>query len=85
MRIIFFTFCLIISSLRVQATYGDNQKADRLSGHRFLTFNTVIRVNQIEVSRNKNVGFNERALHTPEKVTEFRTAIEKGFPGARIT
>jgi hypothetical protein len=45
----------------------------------------VIRVNQIEVSRDKNVGEDERGLHTPEKLIEFRDAIEKGFPGAKIT
>jgi hypothetical protein len=56
-----------------------------LTGHRFLTFNTVIRVNQIEVARDKNVGEDERALHTPTKVIQFRSAIEAGFPGARIT
>lgn len=54
-------------------------------GHRFLTFNSVIRVNQIEVSRNKNSGEDERSLHTPSKVIAFRNAIEKGFPGAKIT
>jgi hypothetical protein len=54
-------------------------------GSRFLTFNTVIRVNQIEVSRDRNVGYDERKQHTPEKVIRFREAIESGFPGARIT
>jgi alpha-mannosidase len=57
----------------------------KLTGHRFLTFNTVIRVNQIEVSRDKNAGFDERDLHTPSRVIGFRKAIEDGFPGARIT
>ena len=61
------------------------QDAEQLTGHRFLTFNTVIRVNQIEVARDKNVGRDERDLHTPEKVIKFREAIEKGFPGSRIT
>lgn len=56
-----------------------------LMGNRFLTFNTVIRVNQIEVARDRNVGRDERHLHTPEKVIGFREAIEKGFPGSRIT
>lgn len=56
-----------------------------LMGHRFLTFNTVIRVNQIEVSRNKNVGSDERKVHTPSKVIAFREGIETGFPGAKIT
>jgi hypothetical protein len=57
----------------------------RLMGNRFLTFNAVIRVNQIEVSRNRNVGEDERALHTPARVARYREAIETGFPGARIT
>ena len=54
-------------------------------GHRFLTFNTVIRVNQIEVARDKNVGQDERKDHTPARVIKFRNAVEEGFPGARIT
>jgi len=56
-----------------------------LMGHRFLTFNTIIRVNQIEVSRDKSVGEDERTLHTPEKVIAFRQAVEEGFPGAKMT
>ncbi|GCB33371.1 DUF3863 domain-containing protein [Bacteroides faecalis] len=56
-----------------------------LQGNRFLTINTVIRVNQIEVTRNKNVGVDEREWHTPERVVQFRNAVEKGFPGAKIT
>jgi hypothetical protein len=68
------------------ASSGSEGKiTDALMGHRFLTFNSVIRVNQIEVSRDKNVGFDERALHTPSGVIAFRRAIENGFPGARIT
>jgi hypothetical protein len=57
----------------------------KLMGNRFLTFNAVIRVNQIEVSRNKNVGHDERNLHTPARVIKYREAIESGFPGAKIT
>jgi hypothetical protein len=64
---------------------SDNKNQNKLLGHRFLTFNTVIRVNQIEVTRDKNVGFDERALHTPARVIEFRKAVENGFPGAKIT
>ena len=56
-----------------------------LYGKRYLTFNCIIRVNQIEVSRNKNVGEDERALHTPAKMKQFRSAIQKGYPGAKIT
>jgi hypothetical protein len=64
---------------------NENPGQSRLMGNRFLTFNAVIRVNQIEVSRDKNVGSDERDLHTPSVVMKFREAIAKGFPGARIT
>ncbi len=57
----------------------------KLNGNRFLTFNAVIRVNQIEVARDRNVGHDERVLHTPSRVIKFREAITKGFPGGRIT
>lgn len=56
-----------------------------IAGHRFLTLNTVIRVNQIESARDRNVGVDEAALHTPETVAAFRDAVSKGFPGARVT
>jgi hypothetical protein len=58
---------------------------NELMGHRFLTLNTVVRVNQIEASRDRNVGVDDRARHTPEDVKSFREAVEAGFPGARIT
>jgi hypothetical protein len=63
----------------------NGQDSVSLMGHRFLTFNAVIRVNQIEVSRDRNVGEDERNLHTPERVLKFRDAVEKGFPGSRMT
>lgn len=56
-----------------------------LMGNRFLTFNTVIRVNQIEVARDRNVGEDERALHTPARVIAFRQAVADGFPGGKMT
>lgn len=61
------------------------QNPDELMGNRFLTFNTIIRVNQIEVTRNKSVGYDERDAHTPERVIAFRKAISSEFPKARIT
>ncbi|HEX3007175.1 MAG TPA: DUF3863 domain-containing protein, partial [Bacteroidales bacterium] len=56
-----------------------------IMGHRFLTFNAIIRVNQIEVSRDRNVGEDERNLHTPDRVVKFRNAVETGFPESKIT
>jgi len=79
---ILFVFILGFSSCKNEKV---TEAPVSLMGNRFLTFNCVIRVNQIEVSRDKNVGEDERSLHTPEKLIEFRDAIEKGFPGAKIT
>ncbi len=75
----------IAAAILALATFTACRKSDRLMGHRFLTLNTVIRVNQIEVARDRNEGFDERSLHTPARVMAFRDAVEKGFPGARIT
>ena len=56
-----------------------------VKGGRFLTLNTVIRVNQIEAARNLNEGEDEALIHTPATVAAFRDAISKGFPGAKMT
>ena len=85
MRIKSIIYLIVISSLLVNVSAVGTRKTDRLMGNRFLTFNTVIRVNQIEVARDRNEGVDERSLHTPERVTAFRSAVEEGFPGARIT
>ena len=85
MRTILLTLCLLLYSILLQSATSKSLKSDQLMGHRFLTFNTVIRVNQIEVARDKNVGQDERKDHTPARVIKFRNAVEEGFPGARIT
>lgn len=73
----------IITPMQGQTT--QSQKPAGLMGNRFLTFNTIIRVNQIEVSRDRNEGEDERSAHTPERVVAFREAISCEFPDARIT
>jgi hypothetical protein len=78
----FLVICLMSLAFGQQAK---KSASGGLMGHRFLTFNTIIRVNQIEVSRDRSVGEDERALHTPEKVIAFRKAVEEGFPGAKMT
>lgn len=86
--LISFVFILIFSSdlfhtaLHAQ---GRMELPKELMGNRFLTFNTVIRVNQIEVTREKSIGEDERAAHTPERVIAFREAISSEYPEARIT
>ena len=56
-----------------------------LFGQRFLTLNTVVRVRQIEVTRDTAHGPDESSVHTPEEARSFRETIEKAWPGARIT
>lgn len=74
-----FAFCAVITAAQPKPYSG------KLNGNRFLTFNAIIRVNQIEATRTLNLGENERSLHTPQRVQAFRKAIEAGFPGALIT
>lgn len=49
---------------------------ERLMGHRFLTLNTIVRVHQIEVSREVSHGPDESSVHRPEDARTFREAIE---------
>ena len=54
-------------------------------GHRFLTLNTIVRVRQIEVTRDTAHGPDESGVHTPAAARTFREAIENAWPGGRIT
>jgi hypothetical protein len=54
-------------------------------GNRFFTFNTVIRVRQIEVTRDHAEGPDESGIHSPAEARVFRETLEKGWPGARMT
>ncbi|MDR1284081.1 MAG: DUF3863 domain-containing protein [Opitutaceae bacterium] len=58
---------------------------DALHGGRFLTLNSVIRLNQIEASHTRNVGNPESGLHRPENMRAFRAAVEKVFTEGRMT
>ena len=66
-------------------TDSPNQPTLELMGNRFFTFNTVVRVRQIEVTRDKALGPDESSIHSPKEARVFREAIEEGWPGARIT
>jgi hypothetical protein len=61
------------------------EPAEGVTGGRFFTFNTVVRVNQIEVSRELSIGNDERERHTLKNVQAFRKAVYDGWPEARIT
>lgn len=56
-----------------------------LAGRRVLTFNSVVRVNQIEVTRTRNEGSDEFDRHTPENVQALREAFAAGWPSAPMT
>jgi len=56
-----------------------------LLGKRFFTFVTVVRVNQIEVARDRNLGADEANLHSVEAVRSLRENFAKAFPGGRMT
>jgi len=60
----------------------------KLMGHRFLTFSTLVRVRQIETSREEADGPDESSIHTPAK-PRIPDAVEKGcrgrgLPGASV-
>lgn len=57
----------------------------QLMGNRFLTFASVVRVNQIEVSRNEHLGVDESTVHSPREARILREAIAHAWPGARMT
>jgi hypothetical protein len=56
-----------------------------VTGKRFFTFNTIVRVNQIEVTRDRNEGNDETDRHSLQAVQAFRAAVAAGWPEARIT
>jgi len=56
-----------------------------LIGRRFFTYVGFVRANQLEVTRDHNIGADEAAINTPERVQMQRDAFGKAFPGGRMT
>jgi len=93
----FFLFALMIVILNCCGSHNRKQKEFRddenipnkpslqLMGNRFFTFNTVVRVNQIETSRDEAHGEDESSIHSPAEARVFREAVENAWPGARMT
>ena len=52
---------------------------------RFLTHISVVRVNQIEVTRTRNLGQDEAALNSPSHIRSRRDAFARGCPNGRMT
>lgn len=64
---------------------ANTNQSQPLLGKRVLTFVSVIRVNQIEVARNRNAGADEGSVHTVEAVRSLRDNFRRAFPGGRMT
>ncbi len=56
-----------------------------VQGKRVVNINTIVRVNQIEVARDRNVGNDEAHLHTVEAAERFRQAVADAIPEAKVT
>lgn len=84
-RLIGFTLPILSAGSLLAEPKPSPKNTLTVKGGRFLTLNTVIRVNQIEAARNLNEAVDEAAVHTPETVAAFRDAVSKGFPGAKAT
>jgi hypothetical protein len=52
---------------------------------RFLTHVSVVRVNQVEVTPTRSIGEDEVADNSPERIRSRREALERGWPGSRMT
>ena len=52
---------------------------------RFITFVSVVRVNQIEVTPQKSIGQDEVPDNTPAKLQARRDAFTKGSPDGKMT
>jgi hypothetical protein len=63
----------------------NNEMKTELMGNRFLTFASVVRVNQIETSRTESHGVDESAVHSPREAKMLRETIERVWPEARMT
>ena len=84
------SFRILVWSMMIQWIFcelgtAQENKQPQLIGNRFITICSFIRVNQIEVSRDKLIGFDESVAHTPAAARLFRETIDKSLPGARIT
>ena len=78
--VVLFLFVLVVG-----AKAQDAPELKTLKNARIVTINCIIRVNQIECARDRNVGHDEAALHTSEVMKQFRDAVTAGAPNARIT
>ena len=78
--------CVMATALPCRAAGGVEFNSNwPVKGKRVININTVVRVNQIEVSRDCNRGKDEAHLHTVEAVETFRKAVSDAIPEAKVT
>ena len=75
--------CLAIPKL-LSANSTPSQSGP-LIGSRFVTHVSLVRVNQIEVRRDRSIGEDESADNTEDKVRARRDAFARGCPNGRMT
>lgn len=83
-------FVILSLSITIQWSFCEKVTAQenpgiQLMGNRFFTLSTVVRVRQIETSRDSASGPDESSVHNPAEARIFRETIAKAWPGARIT
>ncbi|MDR3799892.1 MAG: DUF3863 domain-containing protein [Terracidiphilus sp.] len=75
--------CLTLAAAQKNAL-GAVANSSGLRG-RFLTHVSVVRVNQIEVTRTRSIGEDEAVDNRSERIRARREAFERGCPGGRMT
>lgn len=83
--IIFLVILIFLIPFGISFKGDFGARKNQLIGNRFLTICSVIRVNQIEVSRDSTLGTDESEMHTAAAARLFRETIRKNLPEARIT
>ncbi len=76
---------MMIQWIPCEKVIAHKDKLPALMGNRFLTICSLIRVNQIEITRDTSIGTDESEMHTAASARLFRETIEKNLPGTKIT
>ena len=73
--------CLIAAGQPAGAVGRSKDVELKLMGHRFLTFSTLVRVRQIETSRERLMVLMNRVIHTPAGARYFGRPWKSAGPG----
>jgi hypothetical protein len=77
------TACIALSERQAIAEKAGTDTS--LFAGRFVTFVSVVRVNQIEVTPSRSIGDDEAAENSPDKIRVRREAFAKGCPNGKMT